>query len=69
MIEFFEGIDIQQVDITLDIGNGKNTGFAVVELHSEGDKVRALELNKKSMGARWIGITQAEVMRKNNNNK
>jgi hypothetical protein len=41
----------------LDTQNGKNTGFAVIELNSEQEKVRALEYNKKAIGARWIGVT------------
>lgn len=47
--------------------NGKNTGFAVIELRSEVEKLKALDFNKRSMGGRWIGVNQAEVLRKNNN--
>ena len=57
MVEFFEGLNLTPADITLDVQDGKNSGFAIVELHSVDDKHRALEMNKKSMGARWIGVT------------
>jgi hypothetical protein len=36
--------------------NGKNTGFAVIELRSEAEKFKALEFNKNLMGGRWIGV-------------
>ncbi len=65
LIEFFSGVELVESQITLDTQNGKNTGFAVIELNSEQDKARALDYNKKAIGARWIGVTQAEVMKKN----
>ena len=65
VVEFFTGIQVDLCDVTLDVTNGKNTGYAVVELRNEQDKKRALDLNKKQIGNRWIGVTQAEVMRKN----
>ena len=52
--------------MTLDVQDGKNSGFAIVELHSVADKERALEMNKKSMGSRWIGVSQAEIMKRAN---
>lgn len=65
VVEFFTGLQLDVSDVTLDVTNGKNTGYAVVELRTEQDKKRALDLNKKQIGSRWIGVTQAEVMRKN----
>jgi len=43
-------------DVTLDVKDGKNTGFAVVELHSVEEKIKALEYDRKSMHTRWIGV-------------
>ncbi len=66
VVDFFEGLNLTPADITLDVQDGKNSGFAIVELHSVDDKYRALEMNKKSMGARWIGVTQAEMLKRGN---
>ncbi len=53
-----------QSDITLDVENGKNTGFAIIEFHSQNDKFAALKFDRKPMGTRWIGVSQAELMKK-----
>ena len=66
VVDFFTGINLTTSDVTLDVQDGKNSGFAIVELHSVADKERALEMNKKSMGSRWIGVSQAEVMKRAN---
>ncbi len=50
IIEFFEGLNLTLTDVTLDVQNGKNSGFAIVELATENEKERALDYNKKSMG-------------------
>ena len=65
LIEFLSGLELVESQITLDTQNGKNTGFAVIELNSELDKARALEYHRKAIGASWIGVTQAEVIKKN----
>lgn len=35
VVEFFAGIQVDLCDVTLDVTNGKNTGYAVVELRNE----------------------------------
>ena len=64
MIEFFAGFDLSQKDIILDIERGKLTGYAMVELKTEAEAVRAIEeLNKKEIrGKRWIGVSAAQLL-------
>ena len=57
VVEFFTDISLSISDVTLDVQDGKNTGFAIVEFHSVEDQQRALEMNKKSIGTRWIGVS------------
>jgi RNA recognition motif-containing protein len=62
IIEFFEGFKIKKADITIDIQGGKNSGFAVVILGSNEEVERACsELDKKTIGSRWIGVSPAEL--------
>jgi RNA recognition motif-containing protein len=63
VFEFFQGFSVKNV--TIDIQAGKNTGFAVVELGSEDEAKRAIvELDRKTIGQRWIGVSAAEVRRR-----
>jgi RNA recognition motif-containing protein len=62
VIEFFEGFRIKKSDITIDIQGGKNSGFAVIVLRDEEEAARACsELDKKTIGNRWIGVSPAEL--------
>jgi len=64
VIEFFEGFKISKRDITIDIQSGKNTGFAIVHLADEEEAARAIsELDKKTIGSRWVGVSAAEMRR------
>ena len=63
LIEFFAGFDLSKKDIILDIERGKLTGYAMVELKTEAEAVRAIEeLNKKEIGKRWIGVSAAQLL-------
>ena len=60
--EFFEGFKIRKSDITIDIQGGKNSGFAVIVLPDPDEAERACsELDKKTIGSRWIGVSPAEL--------
>jgi RNA recognition motif-containing protein len=62
VIEFFEGFKISKKDITIDIQAGKNSGFAIVHLADEDEAARAItELDKKTIGSRWVGVSPAEM--------
>ena len=62
VIEFFEGFKIKKSDITIDIQGGKNSGFAVILLSDPDEAERAVsELDKKTIGSRWIGVSPAEM--------
>ena len=62
VIEFFEGFKISKKDITIDIQGGKNSGFAIVHLVDEEEAARAIaELDKKTIGSRWVGVSPAEM--------
>ena len=62
IIEFFEGFQISKSQITIDIQGGKNSGFAVIVLKDEDEAARACsELDKKTIGSRWIGVSPAEL--------
>lgn len=62
VIEFFEGFKIAKKDITIDIQGGKNSGFAIVHLADEEEAARAIaELDKKTIGSRWVGVSPAEM--------
>lgn len=64
VVEFFEGFKIKKSDITIDIQCGKNSGFAVVVLPNEEEAERACsELDRKTIGSRWIGVSPAELRR------
>jgi len=64
VIEFFEGFKVKKSDITIDIQGGKNSGFAVVVLKDADEQERACsELDKKTIGSRWIGVSPAELRR------
>jgi RNA recognition motif-containing protein len=64
VIEFFEGFTIKKGDITIDIQGGKNSGFAVIVMPSAEEAERAVgELDKKTIGSRWIGVSPAELRR------
>jgi RNA recognition motif-containing protein len=70
IIEFFEGFKIKKSDITIDIQNGKNSGFAVIVLASAEEQERACsELDKKTIGSRWIGVSPAELRRGGGNRR
>jgi RNA recognition motif-containing protein len=48
----------------IDIQGGKNSGFAVIILGSAEEAERACsELDKKTIGSRWIGVSPAEMRR------
>lgn len=65
IIEFFEGFKIKKGDITIDIQGGKNSGFAVIQLPNEEEAERACsELDRKTIGTRWIGVSPAELRRR-----
>lgn len=62
VIEFFEGFKVRKNDITIDIQGGKNSGFAVIVLQDADEAERACsELDKKTIGTRWIGVSPAEL--------
>lgn len=64
VIEFFEGFKIKKSDICIDIQAGKNSGFAVIQLPNEEEAERAVsELDRKTIGSRWIGVSPAELRR------
>lgn len=60
--EFFGDFKVSKTDITIDVQNGKNTGYAVIQLTDEAEAQRAIkELDRKEIGNRWIGVFAAEV--------
>lgn len=62
VIEFFEGFKVSKKDIVIDIQGGKNSGFAIVILPSAEEAERACsELDRKTIGSRWIGVSPAEL--------
>lgn len=62
VLEFFEGFRINKSNIVIDIQGGKNSGFAIVILPNEEEAERACsELDRKTMGSRWIGVSPAEL--------
>jgi len=64
IIEFFEGFKLRKADITIDIQSGKNTGFAIIQLPDAEEAERACsELDRKTIGSRWIGVSPAELGR------
>jgi len=64
VLEFFEGFRIRKSDITIDIQCGKNSGFAVIQLPDAEEAERACsELDRKTIGNRWIGVSPAELGR------
>lgn len=64
VIDFFEGFRIKKSDIVIDIQGGKNSGFAVVILPNEEEAERACnQLDKKTIGSRWVGVSPAEMRR------
>lgn len=64
VIEFFEGFKIKKSDVVIDIQGGKNSGFAVIVLPDADEAERACsELDKKTIGSRWIGVSPAELRR------
>jgi len=64
VIEFFDGFKIKKNDIVIDIQAGKNSGFAVIMLPDAEEAERACsELDKKTIGSRWIGVSPAELRR------
>lgn len=70
IIEFFEGFKVKKSDITIDIQAGKNSGFAVIVLASAEEQERACsELDKKTIGSRWIGVSPAELRRGGGGNR
>lgn len=70
IIEFFEGFKIKKSDITIDIQGGKNSGFAVIVLASPEEQERACsELDKKTIGNRWIGVSPAELRKGGGGNR
>lgn len=57
IVEFFKGFEVLRRDITLDVVNGKISGFAVVKMRDEKMAQKAiLELNQAEIGCRWIGV-------------
>lgn len=62
VIEFFEGFKVRKSDIVIDIQGGKNSGFAIVMLPNAEEAERACsELDRKTIGSRWIGVSPAEL--------
>lgn len=62
VIEFFEGFNIKKSAITIDVQAGKNSGFAVIVLANEEEVERAVsDLDRKTIGSRWIGVSPAEL--------
>ena len=48
----------------IDIQGGKNSGFAIVVCPNEEEAERACsELDRKTIGSRWIGVSPAELRR------
>ena len=61
---------MKKSDITIDIQGGKNSGFAVIVLASSEEQERACsELDKKTIGTRWIGVSPAELRRGGGGNR
>lgn len=62
VVEFFTGFEVRTKDVTMDLQNSKPTGYAMVEMVTGSEAVRAVqELNRKEIGSRWIGVTHAEM--------
>lgn len=67
VVEFFKGYNLRggECAVTLDTQHGKNTGYAIAELDSAQEAAKAVhQLHKQCIGGRWIGVTQAEVLKK-----
>lgn len=57
-----EGLDyLTEKDIVQEVKEGKATGFALAFLKDEEDAEKALDLDHKEIGTRWIGVSAAEM--------
>lgn len=56
--DFFEDFRVAERDITIDMNQGRPTGYALVFFENEGEAQRAKEtLNKKYLGSRYVDLS------------
>jgi RNA recognition motif-containing protein len=57
-----EGLDyLEEKDVVMEVKEGKISGFALVFLKDEEEVDKALELDHKEIGSRWVGVSVAEM--------
>jgi len=57
-----EGLEyLEDKNVVQEVKDGKATGFALLFLKDEEDAEKALDLDHKEIGTRWIGVSAAEM--------
>ena len=60
--EFFQDFRVAERDITIDMNNGRPTGYALVFFESNSEAQRAKEtMNKKYLGSRYVDLSFPEI--------
>jgi nucleolar protein 4 len=57
-----EGFDyLTEKDVIMEVKDGKISGFGLVIFKDEEDAEKALDLDHKEIGTRWVGVSAAEM--------
>lgn len=60
--DFFEDFRVAERDITIDMNQGRPTGYALVFFQSEDEAERAKNsLNKKYLGSRYVDLSYPDM--------
>jgi RNA recognition motif-containing protein len=52
---------LTEKDVVQEVKEGKATGFALLFLKNDEDAEKALDLDHKEIGSRWVGVSAAEM--------
>lgn len=57
-----EGLEyLEEKHVVQEVKDGKATGFALLFLKDDEDAEKALDLDHKEIGTRWVGVSAAEM--------